>query len=196
MLPVFRLKHLHHPRGCKRLARLARGAQQHWERLWAPRGEPSRGFPRKAPLVSLRGPGDPKPRVAGARGPPASWPGSLTAHRGQGGPPALAPPAPSLPKEEATHEPTQSRARAKGPGGRGQRNLWPPGFLALLKAQVLKQLNPLLSSAFLSPAADLYRHPQGKTILFPQQNRLCTSGLGINHQPQGWEPIKKAEMGD
>lgn len=42
---------------------------------------------------------------------------------------------------------------------------------------------------------DLYQHPQGKTILFPQQNRLCTSGLGINHQPQGWEPVKTGRDG-
>jgi hypothetical protein len=67
--------------------------------------------------------------------------------------------------------------------------------MVLCKGQLFKQSNPFLSSAFLSLSADLYQHPQGKTILFPQQNQLCTSGLGINHKSQGWEPIKKAEMG-
>ena len=61
------------------------------------------------------------------------------------------------------------------------------------EGQILKQLNP--PPLICIPVPDLYQHPQGKTILFPQQNRLCTSGLGINYQAQGREPIRQGGMG-
>lgn len=61
------------------------------------------------------------------------------------------------------------------------------------EGQILKQLNP--PPLICLPIRDLCQHPQGKTILFPQQNQLCTSGLGINYQAQGREPIKPGGMG-
>ena len=61
------------------------------------------------------------------------------------------------------------------------------------EGQILKQLNP--PPLICIPVPDQYQHPQGKTILFPQQNRLCTSGLGINYQAQGREPIRQGGMG-
>ena len=51
------------------------------------------------------------------------------------------------------------------------------------EGQNLKQLNP--PPLICIPVPDLYQHPQGKAILFPQQNLLCTSGLGINYQAHG-----------
>lgn len=51
----------------------------------------------------------------------------------------------------------------------------------LERGQLLRWRIPLLF-AFSSLVTDLYQRPQGRTILFPQQNRLCTSGLGINHR--------------
>lgn len=94
------------------------------------------------------------------------------------------PAAPSFAKVATPTSQSGLGSRQKKPGGEGHPKLCSARFakkrmVPLREGQILKQLNPLFSFAFLSPGADLYQHPQGKTILFPQQNRLCASGQGL-----------------
>lgn len=94
-----------------------------------------------------------------------------------------------LAHETTLHQMTEPRVRPEGTwrlrSPQNLASLLPKGKDGCLGRTDLQAIKPFLSSAFLSLVADLYQHPQGKTILFPQQNRLCTSGLGINHQPRG-----------